>query len=433
MTAHHITLHRKISTLHWYSHLLSLLSLVTCIKTLKMKKQILLFTLGMAMLAGACSKQLHSRSTENKSCNGTPLHPFHPLKDSIESILSRYIQKGLPGIQVTVKNKQGWYATSAGYANAETKDTLMPCAPGWYFSLTKTYTAALIMMEKEKGNIDLDKSITHYLPLTITNKIKGAEKITVRMLLNHSSGLMNFTDLPEYLGRQFSDPTNQPTVDEMIDMSANRELISEPGKKYFYSNTNYLLLYALLQHSTGKSYSELLKERITEKHKLTETYYNVSPDKASSMGFPHYYADLQGKDLLSDVTTWNHFVGNASYGWGGIAGTPTDAIKFYEALMKGKIVNKQSLNEMITWFKEEGSEYPSYGLGIEYWQFRDGSTPQRGHEGDGIGNSTMILYVPDNDTYVFINTTAGRKIPGPYLFKVTDLKNELGRFIASWR
>jgi D-alanyl-D-alanine carboxypeptidase len=289
------------------------------------------------------------------------------------------------------------------------------------------------MMEKEKGNIHLDTKILQYLPDTLRNKITGADKITVRMLLNHSSGLMNFTDLPEYLGRQFQDPSNQPSLAEIIDMSSGRDLLSEPGTKYFYSNTNYLLLHVILQQVTGKSYAELLQERIIKRLSLKETYFQVSPAKASQMGFPHYYADLQGTDQLTDVTMWNHFLGNASYGWGGISGTPTDAILFYEALMKGRVVTKQSLNEMLIWFQETGSEYPSYGLGIEYWQFRKGSTPQRGHEGDGIGNSTMVLYVPDNDTYLFINITAGRRIPGPYLFKVTDLKNELGRYVANWR
>ena len=159
----------------------------------------------------------------------------------------------------------------------------------------------------------------------------------------------------------------------------------------------------------------------------------MNVEKATALKFPNYYFDATGSGQLQNVTTWNHYLGNASYGWGGIAGTPVDAILFYEALMKGKVVKQSSLQQMTDWFQGEDADTPNYGLGIEYWQFLEGSTPQRGHEGDGVGNSTMILYVPDNNTYLFINCTAGRLVPGPFLFKITDFKNELGKYVAGWR
>ena len=396
-----------------------------------MKKFLLPLLLLFILILPGCRKDIFS--WQGGSINKSPLinNTQHPLKDSIETIIARYIAKGIPGIQVTVKNDQGWYMTSGGYSNLETKDTLNASTPGWFFSLTKVYTASLVMLEKEKGNIKLDSSIDKYLPANISEGINRSREITVRMLLNHTSGLLNFTDLPEYITGQFTHPDAQPTIQELLDMVYEKNLIAEPGTKYFYSNTNYLLLYVMLEHITGKTYDQLLKKQILTPLKLHNTYYKVSPEKASALKFPNYYFDRQSNDQLENVTLWNHYIGEASYGWGGIAGTPADAILFFEALMKGKVVSNSSLQEMITWFKEDGADAPSYGLGIEYWQFKEGITPQRGHEGDGIGNSTMILYVPDNNTYLFINCTAGRKIPGPYLFKITDFKNELGRFVSS--
>lgn len=398
-----------------------------------MKKNSIYLIILIIFSLAACRKDLVQWPAG--TCNGTTLlkNNSHPLKDSIEAIVAKYIAKGIPGIQVTVKNNDGWYMTAGGYSKLESRDSLNACTPGWYFSLTKVYTAALVMLEKEKGTIQLDSSIKKYLPSDISVMIPRSNEISVRMLLNHSSGLVNFTDLPEYITRQFTNPADQPTISELFSMINGMDLIAAPGTKYFYSNTNYLVLYVMLENITGKPYSQLLKKEILVPQKLLQTYYDISPEKATALKFPNYYFDPNSNGQLENATLWNHYIGSASYGWGGIAGSPTDAILFFEALMKGRIVNASSLNEMITWFREEGADAPSYGLGIEYWQYNEGTTPQRGHEGDGIGNSTMILYVPDNNTYLFINCTAGRRIPGPYLYKVTDLKNELGRLVSKWQ
>lgn len=396
-------------------------------------KKTFLSAMTMAVLVlGSCQKNLFRQSVQE--CNGTiQNNESHPMKDSIDAIVARYIGKGIPGIQVAVKNADGIYTRSGGYSSVEDRIPLQSCTPGWYFSLTKAYTASLVMKFMEKGRLDIDSMVTAYLPGDITSKISGIDQVTVRMLLNHSSGLINFTELPEYMVRQFNNPLKQPSLQEMLKMVEGKELLSEPGTKYFYSNTNYLLLYFLLENISGKSYGQLLQEEIIQPLQLQETFYGVSPEQAASFKFPNYYFDRHANDNLENVTLWNHHIAAASYGWGGIAGTPLDAIRFYEALMTGRVVSESSFQEMINWFQSKDATQPEYGLGIEYWQFAEGTTPQRGHEGDGIGNSTMLLYVPDNDTYLFINCTAGRKLPGPYLFKVTDFKNELGKYIAGWR
>lgn len=381
----------------------------------------------------SCRKDLFQQPVTNCIDSNIPNNPNHPLKDSVDAIVNKYIGKGIPGIQVTIKNNNGWYQTAKGYSSIESKKALEPCATSWLFSLTKAYTASLIMKEKENGKLNLDSPIINYLPLEVGKNIKGSDKISVRMLMNHSSGLINFTELPVYMVRQFNNPADQPSIQEMIEMLYNKELQSEPGTSYSYSNSNYLLLYLILEKVSGKTYRDLLYTEIFQPLNLQHTYYDLGKDQINTLGFPNYYFDRYAKDQLENVTLWNHYLANASYSWGGIAATPTDAILFYEALMQGRVVSNASLQEMTTWFQGQGSDEPNYGLGIEYWQFKPGSTPQRGHEGDGLGNSTMILYVPDNNTYLYINCTAGRKLFGPYLFKITDFKNELAGYVARWR
>jgi D-alanyl-D-alanine carboxypeptidase len=397
-----------------------------------MKKYIFVFIACTVFAGISCNKEYNTPPVNQ--CNGSiAVNPVHPMKDSLQAIIKKYIAIGLPGVQVTVKNDYGWYMTSGGYARTESKDTMQPCSVSWIFSITKTYTASLIMKQKEKGKIDLDVPVKTYLPESTSNSIIGTDKISIRNLLNHSSGLVDFTELPEFLSAQFSNPLNQPTIPQIIDMLKGKQLLSEPGAVYKYCNTNYLLLTLILQQVSGKSYDQLLKSEIIQSLHIQKTYFHLAEQKMQSIGFPNYYFDRNANEQLENVTPWNNALGNACEGWGGIAATPADVITFYEALMNGKVVSNRSLKEMTTWFRGDNSETPDYGFGLEYYQYDGKGLPQIGHEGDGIGNSTMILYVPANNTYIYINVTVGRKIPGPYLFKITDFKNEICRYIARWR
>jgi D-alanyl-D-alanine carboxypeptidase len=395
-------------------------------------KPVLVFLLMAASAFTSCDKVLE-KGNPNNDCGPVSVNALHPMKDSLQAIIDRYIVKGIPGIQVALKNKNGWYFTSGGYAVTETKEKFTPCTPGWIFSITKTYTAALVMKEKERGTIGLDKPISRYLPKHIADSITGSSNITVRQLLSHTSGIVDHTTLPQFLERQFTDPAHQPTMQENIRMVYGRQLMFAPGTDFFYCNTNFLLLHFILENITGKSYEYLLRSEILQPLGLQNTYYNLGTGQVKNLHFPNYYLDRNQSGTLENATEWNNYVGNACFAYGGIAATPADVILFYEALVKGRVVKPSSLQEMTTWVQGRESTEPDYGLGIEHFQFASKTTAQFGHEGDGIGNSTVVMYVPDTDTYLYVNCTAGRKLGGPYLFKITDFKNEIRSYVASRR
>lgn len=359
-------------------------------------------------------------------------NPNHPMKDSIGFLVEKYISDGIPGAQVVVKNADGWFYYSGGYAKIETKKPFRPGGTSWVFSITKTYTAALVMLQTEAGKIHPDSFISACLPEHILSKISGHEKITVRMLLNHTSGIVNVTELPEFVVGQLNDPLNQPTISNRLEMLKGKPLVFEPGTDFMYSNTNYLLLQLILENITQKSYWQLLEQQILEPLQLTHTYRNLSDGQTVSMGFPNYYFDRHANEQLENITKWNNALANASDGYGALAATPADVIRFHEALLNGEIISESSLEEMQNWVMGVNSTEPEYGEGFEYWQFNPGSSPQFGHEGDGIGCSTQFFYVPDNDTYMYININAGRQLYGPYLFKITDMKRDLCRYVANW-
>jgi D-alanyl-D-alanine carboxypeptidase len=355
------------------------------------------------------------------------------MKDSLQYLVDKYVAEGIPGVQVVVKNDDGWLHVSGGYARVETKKPFRSGGAAWLFSITKTYTATLVMLQKEANKINPDSLISEYLPDEILGKISGYEKITVRMLLNHTSGIVNVTELPEFVVGQLNDPLNQPAISQRLEMLKGKPLVFEPGTDFMYSNTNYLLLQLILEHVSGKSYWELLEQEILEPLHLNQTYYNLSAQQTVSLGFPNYYFDRHANEQLENITKWNNALANESDAYGALAATPADVIRFYDALLSGEVVSGSSLDEMQNWVKGVNSTEPEYGEGFEYWQFNSGSSPQFGHEGDGIGCSTQIFYVPDNNTFLYINTNVGRQLFGPYLFKITDMKRDLCRYTANWQ
>jgi len=383
------------------------------------------------VLAGSCSKDPFTTDYQ-PNLDEFESNPNHPMKDSIQFIIEKYIERGIPGVQVVVKNNDGWLHVTGGQAKIESNSPFKPGGTSWLFSITKTYTAALVMKQIEKNAITPDNLLKDYLPESILSQVEGNDKITVRMLLNHTSGIVNVTELPEFMVGQLNDPLNQPSVAERLAMVKGNPLAFEPGTDFMYSNTNYLLLQLLLENVTGKSYEQLLKSEILQPLNLEQTYYKVSDQQAVNLGLPNYYFDRYANEQLENITTWNNALANASDGYGGIASTPADVVKFYDAVVKGKVVSASSLQEMKTWVSGKTSTEPEYGEGFEYWQFNEGSTPQFGHEGDGIGCSTQVFFVPDNHTILYINTNVGRQLFGPHLFKITDMKRELCRYAANW-
>lgn len=389
---------------------------------------------GISLLPSiSCQKNLLLIQSGSSSHDPIPENPQHPLKDSIDSILEKYRKKGLPGVEVVLKNEAGWYRKAVGLAQLENLLPYQAGSPSWYFSISKIFTATLLMQLKESGQIDLDSSAEGYLSPEIASFIPGVRQISVRDLLRHSSGLINLTELPEFQVGQLNHPLKQPGIVEKLKMLQGKPLAFTPGSDFLYSNSNYLLLHCILERVSGQSYETLLRQRILEPLHLQHIYGSLSDSSLPAMGFPDFYFDRYANEQLENCSKWNAALARASEGYGQLAGTGDDAIRFLEALLENKVVSAGSVDEMKTGFSGAGSAEALYGLGLEFYQYDPGSARQFGHEGDGIGCSTQLLYVPANHSFLYINCTAGRQLAGPYLFLITDMKNEICRYVSRWR
>ncbi|XVJ65279.1 MAG: beta-lactamase family protein [Lacibacter sp.] len=382
----------------------------------------------------SCKKELYSTSVT--TIPGTiTVNPNHPMKDSLTAIVQKHLGKGVPGVQVMVKNANGLFIVNGGYSKIETKQLITDNMATWIYSISKTYMATVILKLAERGLIKLDTPAAAYLSAHVLDPLANGNKFTVRQLLNHTSGLRNHTTEPAYQLAQLNSPLDQPNLKEKIKYLHDKPALFEPGTDFAYSNSGYTLLQWIAEKVAGKSYQEILEDEIIKPLNLTKTYYGVSEARLLSLGAPNYYFERHNNAVLENVTKWHNGIAFGLEGYGGIVANGTDVIKFYEALMNGTIISNASLTQMRTWITGKRSDEPDYGLGLEYYGKYNKTTPTvtYGHEGDGLGGTTQILYVPVNNTYLFITINAGRQIAGQYVRKVADCKIDLCRYVATYR
>jgi D-alanyl-D-alanine carboxypeptidase len=270
------------------------------------------------------------------------------------------------------------YSRSVGFADVQTKQKLDIDTRFRIGSITKMFTAALILKAVEEKKIGLDQKLSRYFPSVV-----NAEKITIEQLLGHRTGINNFTNSDDYQTWE----STKKSKDEMVALISSKPSEFEPGTKADYSNSNYVLLSYILETVYKKSYGEILAEKILKPLKLSGTAYgskiNVSKNEALS-----YSND--GSWTLSGETDMS-----IPAGAGAIVSTTSDLAKFVEALFSGKVISIESLDKM----KEIKD---GYGLGMFRFPF-DGKFGF-GHTGGIDGFRSMLAYFPDSKiTYVMLS------------------------------
>ncbi len=232
------------------------------------------------------------------------------------------------------------------------------------------FTAAMIFQLIDEGKLKLTDTLDKFFA-----QIPNAKKITIAHILAHRSGIHDFTEDRDYRTWRM----NPRTKDEMLAIIAKGTPDFEPDAKYSYSNSGFVLLGYIVEKVGGKPYQEALKERITSKIGPKDTYLgtgNIDTGKNESFSY-RYVRDWEQQ-------TETHL--SIAFGAGALISTPTDLIRFIQALFDGKIVSKESLDQMKT-IKD------GYGLGMDTFTFA-GKTLY-GHTG-GLDNSgAWLAYLPE--------------------------------------
>lgn len=276
-------------------------------------------------------------------------------------------QKFMGNVAIS-QNGQVIYNHSIGFADAEKGIKLQENTKFRIGSITKTFTSVLTFLAIEEGQISLSTTLDTFFPT-----IENANKITISHLLNHRSGIYNFTNNEDYL--EWS--TKKHSREELIQIITKTKNDFEPDTKAEYSNSNYVLLSFIVEDLYKKSYSDLIKEKITIPFDLQNTYMGENAHVEKNESYSYEFVKEWKKQPETDLSI--------PMGAGAIVSTTTDLIKFAENLFTGKIISEKSLEQMTT-IKD------SYGMGLFQIPFYDKSS--FGHTGGIDAFSSLFGYFP---------------------------------------
>lgn len=350
---------------------------------------------------------------------GVTINPGYSKAASFDSILKHYTTNMLPGALLAVySEKEGWWAGAKGYANLEKKIPMQNCHLQYLQSISKTYMAVEILQLKEQGKIDLDAPMTKYLPVRFSRYIKNAGEITVRMLLNQTSGVPEYNQDPEFVSEVILHPLENFSSEKCLQAIDGKEPQFAPGSKYLYTNTNYLLLSLIGDAITG-DHAAFIKKNIFERLGLNESYYGKKHDYLKGLNLPESYWDVFNAGVPVNVTPFQKATVVSSKGDDGIVCSTTDAVKFLKGLMDRKLLTAESMKEMFDFVKDEKGN-KRYGLGVIYYDL-DG-IPVYGHGGGGVGAGCGLLYIPSHKVYVFLSTNLGCFVDSKLSAKAAEMQ-----------
>ncbi|WP_343707213.1 serine hydrolase domain-containing protein [Flavobacterium sp.] len=293
------------------------------------------------------------------SCNSSA-QKKEDYKKSIDSILQNSNPKFNGAILIS-QNGKTLYSKVEGLSNFETKKPLQMDTQFEIMSNSKLIAATLLLLEVEKGKIDLNAPIKKYLPeLTQT----WADSVTVHQLLNHSHGIVDL----------------------------QKPLAFKPGTQYKYGNLSFNLVAKIVAFSSKKSYREVA-ESLFKKLKMNQTFC-YSPDKTQNLATGYFNA----KNQLEPITTRQ--ITDESLGADGIISTVSDLAIWNNNLHKGKILKPESYqlltkNTILSQHNFFGKEKEPYGYGIRI--IEEENIKYLGHTGLGDGFSSVNLYFPESD------------------------------------
>ncbi|MES1219419.1 MAG: serine hydrolase domain-containing protein [Bacteroidota bacterium] len=330
--------------------------------------------------------------------------------------IQRYLYKAtdhkLAGVVIYIQSpKHGEWITTAGYANLENKEPLQKENIFSLASIGKMYNAVAVLKLAEEGRIHLDNKIADYLPAEIIENLPNARDVTIRHLLSHQSGFINYDTDSSLNGLYLSGLLKLDTLSRINVLRRyvyGKDALCVPGTEYHYSSTNYLLLAMIVDHVTPEGHTSYLNKLI-QQYGFANTYYRQTPPQKNVS----YYGDLDKDEVLENLTTQTFETTNWFTGDDGVYASIEDAAHFLQAIVKGKILNEQSLKEMKTWNNEKR---PDYGLGL----MADKSFPYKflmGHSGRGIGVTTDLYYFPNQDITIAIFCNNGLRAAAPVFRK----------------
>jgi D-alanyl-D-alanine carboxypeptidase len=324
------------------------------------------------------------------AASATPGRPDQVRVDQVR-VLQRdadaAVAAGLPGYAAKVTNGRQARYVRAGVADRDAGRALSPADAFDIASITKTFGATVALQLVAEHRLSLNDNLAGLLPGTVP----GGRAITLRMLLNHTSGLFDYTRDEQWLAALTTDPDHAWTPVELLTLALRHPRTFAPGTDRAYSNTGYVLVGMILERLTGRPMSELFAERITGPLRLRHTYYAAGSRFSAARHAHGYLIGTDGDQLTyTDITD----LGLLSTGMdGGMVSTVADITTFFQALLGGRLLPPAQLAQMKRTIPVNGQPGHSYGLGLARTETPCGTT--WGNDGASLGFLSTALFSED--------------------------------------
>ncbi len=285
-----------------------------------------------------------------------------------------------------------------GYADLDTKDTLTLHSVYQLASLTKQFTAMAVIQLKERDSIDYDDQMVQYIPEFKGDNHHYYDSITIRHLLNHTSGMSNYL----YLIERYTEDNRKPYNDEVLDLLAKHKqyLSFEPGTRFQYSNTGYIILALIVERVSGKRFDEFIDDNIFSPLEMHHSfvYSSAYGNKNSNnrlKGYRRY-----GNNYWVPETQHDGVVGDK-----GVCAPAIDLYKWDQALYSNKLVSQEALEDIFERGKLENGRRIPYGFGFRLKKDAEGNKVAY-HNGlwNGFRNG-IYRYLNDTSTIIILEHT----------------------------
>ena len=350
----------------------------------------------------------------------------HPKGAAFQAVLDQYISDGIPGATLLVADSNGIWAGAAGYADIQNNILMQPChilKPG---SVTKMIIGNVMWQLQEEGQVNIEDPISNYVPELAAN-ITNGDQITIKMLLNHTSGIYPIARDLNYNLAVVNDFTRAWTAEEIIQYFTNKPATNLPGEKFYYCNTNTLISELIIESITNEPLEKTLDNKVFNPLGMNNTvYYDYSeefPLGNLAQGYVDFHNDGGNIQNISDL---NPGSGN---GYTGLYSNAEDMYLFTKALfIDHSLISENSLNEILdSFFYTESGNYASSAGAIHRQdiEFFGDSLFVYGHSGGDIGYAANVSFIENSQTIIIINYNYGTQFWTPMGDEINEMKKEI--------
>jgi D-alanyl-D-alanine carboxypeptidase len=321
--------------------------------------------LGLAGVAALAAASLATPAVASSSSSSAQAGDHSATQRAMDTVVKK---DGVPGVAGQAKDTYGTWKGTAGVGNLKTHQPRSAHDRYRVGSITKTFVSTVLLQMEAEGRLSLDDKVEKWLPGVVRGKGHDGSRITLRQLLNHTSGIYNYT-ADEDFGRTYflkdgflKHRFDRLSPGQLVKIAMAHKPDFAPGTSWNYSNTNYAVAGMVIEKATGQSYGDEVRDRIVKPLGLRATSVpgtNPKVPQPSSRAYGKLAETSTGPTY--DVTELNPAI---AYGAGDMISDSGDLNRFYSALLGGRLLPEKQLIEMKTTIKVDGFPNAAYGLGL---------------------------------------------------------------------